>query len=77
MLSKFDSVDSIVNYLREPTVSSTVVVSSTVKGSPIINNELKSSKNQQKEKDLLNLMNTTSPSSSEGEIQILPKGRVR
>jgi hypothetical protein len=76
MLSKFDSVDSIVNYLREPTLVSTGV-DSTITGSHIIDNDLKSSKKQAKEKDLINVKSTTPPSQLEGSIQILPKGRVR
>lgn len=76
MLSTFDSFDSIVNYLREPTLFSTVA------DSQIINNnyddDVKPSKKQQaKEKDLKIVMNTTPPPQVEGNIQILPKGRVR
>jgi len=71
MLSKFDSVDSIVNYLREPALSSTIA-------SPhIINNDLKSSKKQKNDKDLTNVMSTIPPPQLEGGIQILQKGRVR
>jgi hypothetical protein len=69
MLSKFDSVDSIVNYLREPSVSSTVV-DPTLTASRIIK-----AKKQQKDKEVINT--TTPPSQPEGDIQILPKGRVR
>ncbi len=68
MNSKFDSVDSIVNYLREPTVTSTVV-DPTITASRIIR-----AKKQQKDKEVIN---TTPPSQPEGDIQILPKGRVR
>jgi len=76
MLSKFDSVDSIVNYLREPTLASTVIDSS-ITGSHIINNDSKSSKKQQKQKDLINVVSTTPPPQLEGGIQISTKGRVR
>ena len=68
MLSKFDSVDSIVDYLRESAVSSTVV-DPTVTASRIIR-----AKKQQKEKEIQNIR---PPSQLEGDIQILPKGRVR
>lgn len=74
MLSKFDSFDSIVNYLREPTLFSSVT------GSQIIHNDdIKSSKKQSKEKDLNNITSTTPtpPPQAEGDIQILAKGRVR
>ncbi len=67
MISKFDSVDSIVNYLREPTVSSTIPSS----------NDLKSSKKQQNDKDLTNVISTTPPPQLERDVQILSKGRVR
>ncbi len=69
MTSKFDSVDSIVNYLREPTVSSTMV-DPTITASRII----QAKKQQQKNKDIINNL---PPSQPEGDIQILPKGRVR
>ncbi len=71
MVSKFDSVDSIVNYLREPTVSS------TIPSSHISKNDLKSSKKQQNDKDLTNVISTTPPPQLEEDVQILSKGRVR
>jgi hypothetical protein len=67
MISKFDSVDSIVHYLREPTL----LVHSTITDSRIINTK------KQQEKDLLQVTGTTPPSQLEGVVQILPKGRVR
>jgi hypothetical protein len=82
MLSKFNSVDSIVNYLRGP-VSSSAVANSTTTDSNKINNGLKSSKKQLKDKDIINVMSTTpsphlSPQSKlQADIEILPKGRVR
>jgi hypothetical protein len=77
MLSKFDSVDSIVNYLREPSVSSGVVTIPPLMNTNIINNESKPSKKQQK--DLVKVMSTTPPLQVQvgGEVQISPKGRVR
>jgi hypothetical protein len=69
MLSKFDSITDVVNFLREP------MLSATVTDSRIIGNGLKPSKKQRTEKNLSNVMSTTPQ--SEGNIQILPKGRVR
>jgi hypothetical protein len=73
--SQFDSVDSALNYLREPlqpeVVSSTTT--SSVVGSIKVNNGLKSTKKQKKEKELANFMNT-SPTET---VQILSSGRVR
>jgi hypothetical protein len=64
MLSKFDSVDSIVDYLREPTgVDPTLTASRIIKA-----------KKQQKDKEVVA---PTPPSGAEADIQILPKGRVR
>jgi len=68
MLSKFNSVDSIVDYLREPTVSSTVV-DPTITASGIVR-----AKKQQKKNERQNI---SPPSLAEGAIEILPKGRVR
>ncbi|CAF1261270.1 unnamed protein product [Rotaria sordida] len=71
-------VDSIVHYLRESTLSSSVV-NSTTTNFDFNNNKFKSSK----EKKLTNPMNikptpavTLQPQLA-GDIQILPKGRVR
>jgi hypothetical protein len=80
MLSKFDSVDSIVDYLRQPSRSSEVATIPLLMNTNIINNELKSSKKQQKENDLANVMSATPPPPQVqvgGDIQISPKGRVR
>jgi len=76
--SKFESVDSIVNYLREPSPPEVVSSSTTSSaiGSITINNGLKSTKKQKKEKELANLMNNTSTNPRE-PIQLLPTGRVR
>lgn len=77
--AKFDSVDSILDYLREPSSSSEVVSSittSSVIDSTRTNNQLKSTKKQKKEKELANLMNNTSTNPRE-PIQLLPSGRVR
>ena len=70
MISKFDSVDSIVSYLQEfvPTPAS-YVVDPTLTASRIIK-----AKKQQKEKQAINI---PPPSQTDGDIQILPKGRVR
>ncbi|CAF2858986.1 unnamed protein product [Rotaria sp. Silwood2] len=82
MISKFDSVDSIVHYLRESTLSSSVV-DSTISKSHLNNNKLKLPKEPRKEKNLTNPMNTkpscviTVQPQLEGDIKILPKGRVR
>ncbi|CAF3386732.1 unnamed protein product [Rotaria sp. Silwood1] len=76
--SPFDSVDSIVNYLREPS-SSEVVLSSTTSStinSTKINTQLKSTKGRKKEKGQANIMHPTQISSKE-PIEILPSGRVR
>jgi len=77
--AKFDSVDSILDYLREPSSSSEVVSSTTTSSvidSTRTNNQLKSTKKQKKEKELANLMNNTSTNPRE-PIQLLPSGRVR
>ncbi len=77
--AKFDSVASILNYLQEPSppeVVSTTTTSSSVIGSTKINNQLKSTKKEKKEKGLVNLMNNTQTNPKEG-IQIFPSGRVR
>ena len=64
MASKFDSVDSIVNYLREPTgVDSTLTASRIIKA-----------KKQQKDKEVVV---PTPPSQLDADIQVLAKGRVR
>jgi hypothetical protein len=71
--SKFDSVDSVLHYLREP--SPTEVVSSTtpssVRDSTRIYHELKPIKKVKKEKELADL------TGSKETIQKLPSGRVR
>jgi len=76
--SQFDSVDSILNYLRESSPSE--VVSSTTTSSVIdstrVNNGSKSTKQQKKEKELANLMNNTETNAKQ-PIQVLPSGRVR
>lgn len=74
MLSKFDSVDSIVSYLQEAAPSSTVV-DPTLTASMIIK-----AKKQQKQKEIIKIPPPTpssSSSQSDADIQILPKGRVR
>ena len=68
MLSKFDSVDSIVSYLQEA-VSASTVVDPTLTASTIIK-----AKKQQKQKEIAKI---SPPSQTEPDIQILPKGRVR
>jgi hypothetical protein len=77
-LNKFDSVDSVLHYLQEPSPPEVVSSSttSTVVGSTIVNNGLKSTKTQKKEKKLANYMNTTQTNSKE-VIEKLPSGRVR
>ena len=70
MVSKFESVDDIVNYLREPNASST--------DSRISNNRSKSSQKQRKGKNQTSATPLLpSQSQLEETIQILPKGRVR
>ncbi|CAF4909684.1 unnamed protein product [Rotaria sp. Silwood1] len=82
MLSKFDSVDSIVHYLRESTLSSSTIDSTTM-NSHVNNNKSKPSKEQRKEKNLTNPINPIpsapiiSQPQLEADIQILSKGRVR
>ncbi|CAF1000742.1 unnamed protein product [Adineta steineri] len=70
MNSLFNSVDSIVSYLRAPISTS---------GSQKITNDLKSSKKQRKDKGQLNVLSTTPNDlpQVEASIEILPKGRVR
>lgn len=70
MISKFDSVDSIVSYLQEVVpVPTSNVVDPTLTASRIIK-----AKKQQKEKQAINI---SPPSQTDADIQILPKGRVR
>ncbi|CAF2626602.1 unnamed protein product [Rotaria sp. Silwood2] len=76
--SPFDSIDSIVNFLREPSPPE-VVLSSTTSStidSTKVNRELKSTKGRKKEKRQANVMNATQINSKE-PIEILPSGRVR
>ncbi|CAF4004392.1 unnamed protein product [Adineta steineri] len=70
MNSLFNSVDSIVSYLRAPI---------SMSGSQKITNDLKSSKKQRKDKGQLNVLSTTPNDlpQVEASIEILPKGRVR
>jgi DNA replication protein DnaD len=76
--SKFESVDSIINYLREPSPPEVVSSSTTSSaiGSITINNGLKSTKKQKKEKELANVMKTTQ-ANSEQNVQVLASGRIR
>ncbi len=76
--SKFESVDSIINYLREPSPPEVVSSSTTSSaiGSITINNGLKSTKKQKKEKELANVMKTTQ-ANSEQNVQVLSSGRIR
>ncbi|CAF3421625.1 unnamed protein product [Rotaria socialis] len=84
MLPKFPDVDSIVHYLREPSLSSSLTHSTaTTSNARKTDNQLESSKQQGKTKDQGNTMNTN-PSvrillkpQLKGDIQILPEGRVR
>nr|ACD54757.1 basic region leucine zipper-like protein [Adineta vaga] len=78
MLSKFDSITSIVDYLREPIASPAIKDSSNK-----INNGLKVSKKQRKTKGLTNTASTLpSPPHRQPQeeivanIEVLPKGRV-
>ncbi|CAF3599744.1 unnamed protein product [Rotaria sordida] len=76
--SPFDSVDSIVNFLREPS-SSEVVLSSTTSStidSTNVNSGSKSIKGRKKEKGQANIMNTTGINLKQ-PIEMLPTGRVR
>ena len=75
MASKFDSVDSVLSYLKEPEV----VSSSTTSTSRIINNEIKSTRKIKKEKKLANGMISAANlySSRKETVQILSTGRVR
>ncbi len=78
MIPKLDSVDSIYNYLREPSPSEVVssTTPSSVRDSTRVNNQLKSTKKQKKEKETTNLMNNI-PTSSKELVQRLPSGRVK
>ncbi|CAF0902110.1 unnamed protein product [Adineta ricciae] len=79
MLSKFNSINSIVDYLREP------IAPSTTKDSRNNTNDgLKMSKKQRKTKETANSTDTThSPPRSQPQMQhntnieVLPKGRMR
>ena len=71
---KFDSINDVVNFLREPMLSSTAIDSRT---NPT---GLKTPKKQRKQSDLDNVTSSTPPLSqpqSSECIQILPKGRVK
>ncbi|CAF3611339.1 unnamed protein product [Adineta steineri] len=76
--SKFDSVDSVRKYLLEPDLPEVVssTTTSPVVGSIKTTTELKSTKRQKKEKELVDNMNFTH-NNLEGNIQVLPSGRVR
>ncbi len=78
MTSQFDSVDSILNYLRESSPAEVVssTTTSSVTDSTRVNNGSKSTKQQKKEKELANLMNNTETNAKQ-PIQLLPSGRVR
>ncbi len=78
IISQFDSVDSILNYLRESSPSEVVssTTTSSVTDSTRVNNGSKSTKQQKKEKELANLMNNTETNAKQ-PIQLLPSGRVR
>ena len=79
MLSKFNSINSIVDYLREP------IAPSTTKDSRRNTNDgLKMSKKQRKTKETVNSTDTThSPPrfqpqmQQNANIEVLPKGRMR
>lgn len=83
MVSNFDSVDSIVHYLRDTTITPSVD-SSEKSNSYVNNNQSKPITKQRKEKETKNEISISPPSltvSSQellGEyIQVLPKGRVK
>jgi uncharacterized protein YpiB (UPF0302 family) len=73
--STFDSVDSVLNYLREPSLPEVVssTTTSTMMNSKIINNQLKSTK---KQKELANIM-ITADSLQRNSKEQFPTGRVR
>jgi hypothetical protein len=73
--STFDSVDSVLNYLREPSLPEVVssTTTSTMMNSKIINNQLKSTK---KQKELANIM-ITADSLQRNSKEQLSTGRVR
>ena len=72
--SKFDSVASIISYLRESPQSE--VVSSSTTSSTQGSATLKSTIKQKKEKDWLNVPNATAMNSNEF-IQVRHSGRVK
>ncbi|CAF2144166.1 unnamed protein product [Rotaria magnacalcarata] len=76
--SPFDSVDSIVNYLRESSPPEVVVSSTTSStvGSTQLNNALKPTKGRKKEKEHAKVMNTMQINAGE-IIEVLPSGRVK
>lgn len=76
--SKFDSVDSIVNYLRESSSSEEVSSSATSAAidSTKVNAGSKPSKRRKKEKEQAENIKCE-PVISEGIVQVLPSGRVR
>ncbi|CAF3719240.1 unnamed protein product [Rotaria socialis] len=76
--STFDSVASIVNYLREPSPPEVVVSSTTssTAGSTQLNNTLKSTKGRKKEKEQAKVMNTMQINAGE-IVEVLPSGRVK
>ena len=82
MLSKFDSVDSIVDYLRSPTLSSSIVNSTTKMSQPfneisVLLQEQENTKRPTKTMNTNPSASTYSEAQVKADIKILPEGRVR
>lgn len=76
--TSFDSVASVLDYLREPSPSEVVISSttSTEAGSTNINILPKSTRGRKKEKERADVMNGVQINAKD-VIEVLPSGRVR